>query len=99
MKQNKFDIVMDYIDANILQDVETIKKGIYTLIGYNSLTFGKCFSVPQQNLHQIVVHHNTIANSNRDFGQRNTDSADEFYVSHQQVMDQSDPDLSHDRIF
>lgn len=45
MKQNKFDIVMDYIDANILQDVETIKKGIYTLIGYNSLTFGNCFSV------------------------------------------------------
>ena len=29
MKQNKFDLVMDYIDANISQDVESIKKGIY----------------------------------------------------------------------
>jgi len=45
MKQNKFDLVMDYIDASILHDVETIKKGIYSLIGYNSLTFGNCFSV------------------------------------------------------
>lgn len=45
MKQNKFDLVMDYIDANISQDVETIKKGIYSSIGYNSLTFGNCFSV------------------------------------------------------
>ena len=35
MKQNKFDLVMDYIDANISQDVETIKKGIFNLIGYN----------------------------------------------------------------
>ena len=45
MKQNRFDLVMDHIDANISQDVETIKKGIYSLIGYNSLTFGKCFSL------------------------------------------------------
>ena len=45
MKQNKFDLVMDYIDANISQDVESIKKGIYSLIGYNSLTFGNCFSI------------------------------------------------------
>ncbi len=45
MKQNKFDLVMDYIDANASKDVETIKKGIYNLIGYNSLTFGNCFSV------------------------------------------------------
>ncbi len=45
MKQNKFDLVMDYIDANILQDVETIKKGIFNLIGYSSLAFGNCFVV------------------------------------------------------
>ncbi|MBQ9785521.1 MAG: helix-turn-helix transcriptional regulator [Clostridia bacterium] len=45
MKQNKFDLVMDYVDANIEEDVETIKKGIYRLIGYNSNTFGNCFSV------------------------------------------------------
>ena len=36
MKQNKFDLVMDYIDANISQDVETIKKGIFNLIGYKT---------------------------------------------------------------
>lgn len=45
MKQNKFDLVMDYIDANISQDVESIKKGIRSLIGYNSNIFGNCFSV------------------------------------------------------
>lgn len=45
MKQNKFDLVMDYIDANISQDVETIKKGIFNLIGYNSNTFGNCFQI------------------------------------------------------
>lgn len=46
MKQkNKFDLVMDYVDANIQEDVDTIKKGIYNLIGYNSNSFGNCFSV------------------------------------------------------
>lgn len=45
MKQNKFDLVMDYIDANIHQNTDGIKKGIYNLIGYNSNTFGHCFSV------------------------------------------------------
>lgn len=45
MKQNKFDLVMEYIDENISQDVETIKKEIFNLIGYNSLTFGNCFTV------------------------------------------------------
>ena len=49
MKQNKFDLVMDYIDANIQQDTETLKKGIYNLIGFNSNTFGNCFSVLTNN--------------------------------------------------
>lgn len=42
---NKFDIVMDYIDAHVHEDPETIKKGIYNEIGYNSNHFGKCFEV------------------------------------------------------
>lgn len=45
MKQNKFDIVMDYIDENIQQDTETIKSGIINLIDINSATFGKYFTV------------------------------------------------------
>jgi AraC-like DNA-binding protein len=53
MKQNKFDLVMDYIDANISQDVETIKKGIYSLIGYSSFTFGECLKV----LTEKTLHH------------------------------------------
>ena len=43
--KNKFDTVMDYIDAHIHEDAETIKKGIYGEIGYNSSHFGKCFEV------------------------------------------------------
>lgn len=43
--KNKFDTVMDYIDANIHEDAENIKKGIYKEIGYNSSHFGKCFEV------------------------------------------------------
>jgi AraC-like DNA-binding protein len=53
MKQNKFDLVMDYIDANISQDVETIKKGLYSLIGYSSFTFGECLKV----LTEKTLHH------------------------------------------
>ncbi len=45
MKQNKFDLVMDFIDANIQLNTEELKKGIHSLIGYNSNTFGNCFSV------------------------------------------------------
>lgn len=45
MEQNKFDLVMDYIDANIQLDTESLKKGIYNLIGFNSNSFGNCFSV------------------------------------------------------
>ena len=45
MKQNKFDLVMDYIDENIQQDTETIKSEIINLIGINSTTFGKYFTV------------------------------------------------------
>lgn len=45
MKQNKFDIVMDYIDANILEDADTLRKGIYKVIGYNSIYFENCFKV------------------------------------------------------
>lgn len=43
--KNKFDTVMDYIDAHIHEDAENIKKGIYNEIGYNSSHFGKCFEV------------------------------------------------------
>lgn len=45
MRKNKFDIVMEYIDANVKQSTDEIKKGIYKLISYNSNTFGHCFSV------------------------------------------------------
>ena len=45
MKQNKFDLVMDYIDENIKKDTEEIKRGILNLIGINSTTFGKYFTV------------------------------------------------------
>lgn len=45
MKQNKFDLVMDYIDANIQNSPESLKKDIYKLTGINSNTFGNCFSV------------------------------------------------------
>lgn len=43
--KNKFDTVMDYIDAHIQEDIEIIKRGIYNEIGYNSSHFGKCFEV------------------------------------------------------
>ena len=36
---------MDYIEGNIKLDFEDIKRGIHNLIGYNSNTFGNCFSV------------------------------------------------------
>lgn len=42
---NNFDIVMSYIDAHITETAENIKKGIRLTIGYNSKTFGDCFSV------------------------------------------------------
>lgn len=45
MKQNKFDLVMDYIDENIQRDTETIKGGIINLIGINGNSFGQYFSV------------------------------------------------------
>ena len=45
MKQNKFDLVMDYIDENIRKDTETIKHGIINLIGINSYSFGQYFTV------------------------------------------------------
>ena len=45
MKQNKFDLVMDYIDENIRKDTETIKHGIINLIGINSNSFGQYFTV------------------------------------------------------
>ena len=45
MKQNKFDLVMDYIDANIQKSPESLKKDIYKLTGISSNTFGNCFFV------------------------------------------------------
>jgi AraC-like DNA-binding protein len=36
---------MDYIDENIRNDAETIKRGIFDLIGINSHTFGQFFTV------------------------------------------------------
>lgn len=43
--KNKFDTVMNYIDAHINENTEDIKKGIYQEISYNSSHFGKCFEV------------------------------------------------------
>ena len=43
MKKNKFDAVMDYIDENILENIELIKIGISRLTGYNINTFSNCF--------------------------------------------------------
>ena len=45
MRENKFDIVMEYIDANINQSTDEIKKGIYEVVGINSNKFGNCFYV------------------------------------------------------
>lgn len=45
MAQNKFDLVMDYIDENIQNDAENIKCGILDLIGINSNSFGQYFAV------------------------------------------------------
>jgi AraC-like DNA-binding protein len=45
MKQSKFDLVMDYIDENIHEHTETIKRGIVNLIGINSNSFGQYFTV------------------------------------------------------
>ena len=57
MKQNKFDLVMDYIDANIQNSPESLKKGIYKLTGISSNTFGNCFSVLTNDtlFHYIIV--------------------------------------------
>lgn len=56
MKKNKFDLVMDYIDANIQKDTESLKKGIYNLIGYNSNTFGNCFTILTNNtLYHYII--------------------------------------------
>ena len=57
MKQNKFDTVMDYIDVHIAEETDNIKKGIYNEIGYNSNTFGNCFSVLTNKtlFHYIIV--------------------------------------------
>lgn len=45
MRKNKFDVVMEYIDANIKQSTNEIKKGILEISGVNSNTFGHCFYV------------------------------------------------------
>ena len=45
MRKNKFDVVMEYIDANIKQSTNEIKKGILDVVGVNSNTFGHCFYV------------------------------------------------------
>ena len=45
MNKNNFDLVMNYIEESINMGFEDIKKGIRSLIGYNSNTFGNCFSV------------------------------------------------------
>lgn len=53
IEKNKFEVIMDYIDNNIKQDVSEIKKGISKVSGYNSLAFGKCLLV----LTNITLHH------------------------------------------
>lgn len=49
MNRNKFDIVMDYIDANIHCSDTEIKRKIYDLTGYNSHTFGEYFKLLTDN--------------------------------------------------
>ena len=56
-------------------------------------------SVPPQDFHQVVIHHEGVADANGDFREGNSESADEFYVRHQQIVDQSDPDLRSDGVF
>lgn len=56
MKQNNFDLVMDYIDANISQEADLIKKGINNLIGYNKIAFGYCLMVlTGKSLHHYII--------------------------------------------
>ena len=45
MLKNRFDMVMDYIDENIEQKTEDIKKGLIEIISYNSNDFKKCFEI------------------------------------------------------
>lgn len=45
MLKNKFDMAMDYIDANIHSKVDDIKNRLINEIGYNCNSFGQCFSI------------------------------------------------------
>ena len=56
-------------------------------------------SVPPQDFHQVVIHHEGVADADGDLREGNLDPADEFYVRHQQVVDQRDPDLCSDGVF
>ena len=56
-------------------------------------------SVPPQDLHQVAIHHKGVADADGDLREGNLDPADEFYVRHQQIVDQSDPNLRHDGVF
>ena len=56
-------------------------------------------SVPPQDFHQVVIHHEGVADTDGDLREGNLDPADEFYVRHQQIVDQSDPDLRSDGVF
>ena len=56
-------------------------------------------SVPPQDLHQVVIHHKGVADADGDLREGNSESADEFYVRRQQIVDQRDPDLRSDGVF
>ena len=56
-------------------------------------------SVPPQDFHQVVIHHEGVAYANGNLREGNLDPADEFYVRHQQIVDQCDPDLRSDGVF
>ena len=52
-----------------------------------------------QDFHQVVVHHEGVADADGDLREGNLDPTDEFYVRHQQIVDQRDPNLRSDGVF
>ena len=56
MNKNKFDLIMDYIDANINLKPDEIKKGMFAETNVNSKSFSQCLLT----LADITLHHYII---------------------------------------
>ena len=56
MNKNKFDLIMDYVDANINLKPDEIKKGMFAETNVNSKNFNQCLLT----LADITLHHYII---------------------------------------